>query len=199
MQNVTRTNKQVGHRNIHCILIMAVVLTFVWGSVTHAQGIVVNETGLHDYEEVYGIDASSAVDPVTNSLPVSLSAAGESNASLYTNVSFYGYGIYAEPNGTNSGDVTVQGFGGNADGMGGIYSFATLYGIYVKGDGDNSGAITVDVLAGETDAISATTARASSYIDTYGIYSWSTIENSGDVNVVATGRLADASARRRVR
>jgi len=167
------------------------LLVFGWmASLAQAQ-ISVDETGLHDGAVVYGIDASSEVDPVTNSQIISLLAAGEVNAMLYADVTFTAYGIFSDPNSTNSGNITAQGIGGNADGLGNIYSYAALYGIYTEGTVNNSGTINVDLTGGEADAANLTIANAQAHASVYGIHGQSALVNTGDVDATATGGSAD--------
>ncbi len=184
--------------DVHFIVAISLGLICLLGGIAAAQGIVVNETGLHDYEEAYGIDASAAVDPVTNTLPISLSAAGETNPSLFANVSFYAYGILTSgPTLTNSGALSVNATGGQADAndLADSYAFAEAYGINViRGNVDNSAAITVQATGGTADA-NEVEFIADATSETYGIHSeYGLITNSGVVDVNALGGTALSGA-----
>ncbi len=180
----TRTN---GH--IWVLLLVCGVL----GGVARAQ-IEVNETGLHDGQTVYGLDRSAAVEPLENSQAVTLFAAGEVDAALFTDVTFSAYGLYADPNAANSGDVYVSGLGGNVDtDTSSANAYASLYGIHINGVANNSGNVDVRLTGGQATASYFSATIASAYANAYGLASLSGTTNTGHVDVLSTGGAADAT------
>jgi len=159
----------------------------------------VNETGLHGGEGVYGLTAPLTPDPYVNAEDIALFAWGETNPSLYANVWFNAYGISANANLVNSGDVGVTATGGNAnaDGQGlDTDARAVAYGILsAQGQISNSGQIDVTASGGTASAMSNSPMReASATAWAYGLSAQNgRVDNTGRITVTAQGghALAD--------
>ncbi|MBN1505975.1 MAG: autotransporter domain-containing protein [Sedimentisphaerales bacterium] len=159
----------------------------------------VNETGLHGGQGVYGLTASLTPDPNVNAQDITVFAWGETDPSLYANVWFNAYGIGANVNLVNTGDVGVTATGGNANADGqGVDTNARVvaYGILnAQGQITNSGRINVDASGGTASALSNDPMREASATGwAYGLSAQNGgVDNSGTVTVTAYGghALAD--------
>lgn len=150
----------------------------------------VNETGLHDANEVFGIDGSSYTVPWTNDQIISLLAWGETDPNLYTDVSFSAYGIYSATDLINSGAIGVSAFGGTVGTSASPASaFVQAYGILTFAGVNNNGDIAVAATGGNA---SSSFDMADGHALAYGIFAEATVSNSGDIAAAATGGNANA-------
>jgi len=152
-------------------------------------------TGLHDGEDVFGIDARLYSTPWTNSDIITLLGLGETNSSLYANTAFSIYGISSGASLTNEATIDVNGVGGNAySDEGTAYAVVDAYGIYAFRDRGveitNSGNTTVTARGGNAEADGF---AAQAYAVVYGISADETITNSGTIDASASGGTVTAS------
>lgn len=153
----------------------------------------VNETGLHDANSVYGINGSAYATPWTNDQIIHLLAWGQTDPNLYTNVSFYAYGIYSTPTLTNTGAIDVNAFGGNAQSDGGVASGSRAHGIRGLADVNNSADLGVTAIGGNaTNTGASGDAYATNLV--YGIQADGSVVNSGDIFGSATGGTAQSNS-----
>ena len=165
------------------------------GSICASAGaqINVNETGLHDGESVYGFHAPPTPIPYVNLEAITLFALGETDPTLYANVSFYAYGLYSDASLINSGVIDVNAIGGNATTNSGLASanIPGVLGIHAGGDANNTGTITIAATAGTAD--SSSEGAYASVGETAGIYAEGDIYNAGDITITATGGTANSA------
>ncbi len=168
----------------------------ILGSICAVAGaqVDVNETGLHDDAGVSGLEILAPAPPYLNAENISVWAWGETDPDLYTNVAFGAYGIYSEPNLTNTGSIGVNAVGGNATATNAstlAYIWDTT-GLFTLGDADNIGNITISVLGGT--AVSSSGAANVNIQFAEGVYAQGDANNAGNITITATGGTADSSA-----
>jgi len=171
-------------------MLVALLLT----GIALGQGpIDVSETGLHDSESIYGINGIDFSTPWTNNQIITVLGWGQTDPNLYTNVSFYAYGIYSTPSLTSTGAVDVNALGGNAQSDGGVAANSRAHGIRGLVDVNNSGDLAVTAIGGNaTHTSTSGDAYAAGLI--YGIQANGSVVNSGDIFGSATGGTVDSNS-----
>jgi hypothetical protein len=153
------------------------------------------------FVHAYGIFAESEGSVnITNSGGITVAARGGTAESDTGTADAYAlaYGISAHGNLTNSGAIDVLAVGGNAvadDYSGFADAFGRAYGLFSSGSVLNSADITASSAGG--DAFSNGTggyySGVQAHAETFGIYAYYGVENSGTLTVLATAGNAQAS------
>ncbi|MBN1508303.1 MAG: autotransporter outer membrane beta-barrel domain-containing protein [Sedimentisphaerales bacterium] len=154
----------------------------------------VNRTGLHDANQVFGIDGSAYVDPWTNNQTITVFGQGDTtDPHLYTDVSFGIYGIGSAPALTNTNWIDANGVGGFTSISDGFASaMVQTYGIWGMADVANSSTVTVAATGGIAHS-SSESSFANANARTYGISAHGALVNSGSLFVTATGGTAESN------
>jgi hypothetical protein len=184
-------------KRIHCCRqsIWTVFLAVGLLSCTALGQIDESYTGLHDADQIYGIDHAEFA-AWSNSQTVTLLGVGanESDPNTYSDTSFYASGIYSFSTSlTNLAAIDVNGVGGSALGVdAGAFAFVEAYGIFAETEGpadvNNSATITVTALGGGAESSAGS---IDAHALAYGIFADGDAINSGAISVTATGGTAD--------
>ncbi len=154
----------------------------------------VNETGLHDDANVYGIQILTTEPPYLNVENISVWAWGETDPNLHKNVAFSAYGLYSEGDLINTGAIGVNTIGGNAAANSGL-AFAYIWdttGICTLGNAGNAGNITITASGGT--AISSSGAANANIPFAEGIYAGGDASNTGTITIAAIAGTANSSS-----
>ncbi|MEN6334214.1 MAG: autotransporter outer membrane beta-barrel domain-containing protein [Phycisphaerales bacterium] len=183
-----RNHREARHHGINLRILTSLAMLGLL-SVPAAAQIDVNETGLHDGADVYGLQIRSAPDPNVNARAVTLSAWGYPTAGTYPDVSFFAYGISSDVNLVNTGPINVQATGGAVGGDEYVLACFEAYGIHGAGWVDNTGSITVFATGG----LAGSDRMADAYAMAYGLYFRDGgVINAGDITVSAEAGTAGA-------
>jgi hypothetical protein len=176
-------------------IVAALALLGSMCAVVSAQ-IDVNETGLHDGQEVYGLYAPATPIPYVNPEDITLLARGAAAPSPYTDVSFSAYGLFNDNGGAdNNGRIAVAGVGGTVDTGGRATANTAATGLSADGDAGNTGSLTITTTGGTATATaSGNVAYAYTYAYAYGLAALGTVNNSGSMTITATGGTATATS-----
>ena len=139
----------VRERRARILTVLAIVGSMGAGAGAQVE---VDESGLHNNANVYGIKVAPAEPSYRNESNISVWARGETNPSLFTNLWFYAYGLHTTVNLVNTGDIGVHAVGGNTLASGDVYAPAWARGIFGASDVDNTGAITMTATGGTAGA-----------------------------------------------
>lgn len=150
----------------------------------------VNETGLHDGANVYGLYAPGIPIPYVNSEAITLFAWGLPAPNPYADVSFNAYGLFNNLGLTNNGAISVTAIGGATEpSSGAAVAHIQAVGLQTHGVGlNNTGAMSVTALGGRASGVEAQAdAAAIGLLAANGL-----VSNSGTLAVSATGGSAYA-------
>jgi hypothetical protein len=142
--------------------------------------------------QAYGLYAESGAIENTGRITVTAQG-GHALAVGDVNAATTAYGIFSASGGaTNSGDMTVTAVSGTADTGSRALGLAIARGIYLlDGDLDNTGNLAVAATSGTTRTDgSDSIANINNDAFAEGVYVLGMLNNSGNVNVTATGRVA---------